>query len=146
MGLIPIYSSISSTSKSLKPLLNSSIQPKTSWMQKMQSLPRKGWKLSKWKQISPAILNRVLIQRRPGQEKRRIETTGRRVRLQERVSTTHPWMIHLIKYLCKSRMTSPWSGQKRWREIPISAIKTNIAASIEIMGMTQMSAMIWNSK
>ena len=69
----------------------------TSWMQKMQSFPRKRRKLSKWKQISHAILNRVFVQRRPKQEKRRIETTRRRVRLQEEVSTTHPWMLHLIK-------------------------------------------------
>ena len=59
-------------------------------MQRMQSQPRRGRKQSVWKWIPHVILNRVLIQRRLGQERRRIETIGRQVRLQEGVSITRP--------------------------------------------------------
>ena len=43
------------------------------------------------KQGSPhIILNKALVQRKPERERRRIETTGRQVRLQDEVSITHP--------------------------------------------------------
>ena len=38
-------------------------------------------------------------------------------------------------------MILPWSGHKKWREIPTSAIGTSIAASTKTIGMTQMSVL-----
>ena len=145
MELVHIYLSTSSMNKNHRPWLNSSIQPKISWMQKMRSLPRRGREQSEWKRSSHIILNKALVQRMPRRERRRIETTGRQVRLQDEVSITRPWMFHLIKCWCRSRMTHPWSGQRRWRVL-ISTIRTNIATSIEITGMTRMNAMIWSSR
>ena len=137
MELVLICSFTNSTIKTHKPWLNSSIQPNASWMERMQSLLRKGRELNEWKKISHAILNRVLVQRQPGQEKRKIKTIRRQVHLQQGASTIRPWTLHLNKCFCKSRMTRPWSVRKKWKEIPTSVIGTSIAASTKIMGMTR---------
>ena len=146
MELVQIYSSTSSMIKNHRPWLNSSIQPKTLWMQKMQSLPRRGKEQSEWKRSSHVILNKALVQNRPGWERRMIETTRRQVHLQDEVCITRPWMFRLIKCLCRSRTTHPWSGQRRWREILICVIRTSIVASIEITGMTRTNAMTWSNR
>ena len=92
-----------------------------------------------------AILSRVLIQRRHKRERRKTETT-RRQALQHETSNTRPWTCHLNKFSWKSRMILPWSGRKKWREIPTSAIGTSIAASTKTMGMTRMSVLIWSNR
>ena len=52
----------------------------------------------------------------------------------------------LNRFLCKSRTILLWSGWRKWREIPTSAIGTSIFASTGTMGMTQTNATIWSSR
>ena len=66
----------------------------------------------------------------------------RSLALQRGINSIPHWICHLSRLLCKSRMTHPWSGRRKWREIPTSAIGTSIVAFIEIMGMIQTSVLI----
>ena len=66
----------------------------------------------------------------------------RSLALQRGINSIPHWICHLSRFLCKSRMTHPWSGRRKWREIPTSAIGTSIVAFIEIMGMIQTSVLI----
>ena len=84
--------------------------------------------------------------RRPGREIRKIKTTGRQVHLQKKASITRPWTFHLIKCLCRSKTIHPWSGQRTWKEIPTSIIRTSIVIFVEIIGMTRTNVMTWSSK
>ena len=146
MELAQIYSSTNFMIKNHRPWLNSSIQPKAVWIQRMRSLPRRGREQSEWKRTSHVILNKALAQRRPGWERRKIKTTGRQVHLQKKASITRPWTFHLIKCLCRSKTIHPWSGQRTWKEIPTSIIRTSIVIFVEIIGMTRTNVMTWSSK
>ena len=146
MELVRIYSSTNCMTKSHWRWPSWYTQLKISWMLRMQLLPRKRRRLNERKLVMYTIQGKALVQRRPRWGRKEIKMARRQDHLRDDIPTTLPWILHLTKCWCKSKTTSPWNGQRRWKEIPTNRIKVITVASIEITDMTRMSVMTWSSK